>query len=201
MLVIGLCGGSGSGKSTVTKKFEKYGVVSIDADKVYRELLFSGSTLLLQLKNAFGDKIINDDGTLNKKELSAIVFSDYEKEHYLPVLNSITHAAIISETERRIEEFRQNGSIPAVIFDAPLLFEAGFDKKCDIIIAVTADTETRIERIMMRDNITKEQAQQRISAQLSDEFLIEHADYVIVNNGTAESLEKRVSELAEYIFK
>ncbi len=201
MLVIGLCGGSGSGKSTVTKKFEKYGIVSIDADKVYRELLFSGSALLLQLKNAFGDKIINDDGTLNKKELSAIVFSNYGKAHYLPVLNSITHAAIIFETERRIEEFRQNGSIPAVIFDAPLLFEAGFDKKCDIIIAVTADTETRIERIMMRDNITKEQAQQRISAQLSDEFLIEHADYVIVNNGSAESLENRVSELAEYIFK
>lgn len=200
MLIIGLCGGSGSGKGTVAQRFERYNIPSIDADLVYRELLENKGELLFELREAFGESILDERGMLDRKRLSEIVFSAEHKDECLPMLNRITHSAVIAETERRIEILKDTG-VPAVIFDAPLLFESGFDKRCDTIIAVLADTETRLNRIMARDSITREFALARISVQLPDSFLEERADHIIVNNGSLAELDAQVSAIAEKIFE
>ena len=196
--IIGLCGGSGSGKGAVSHAFSSLGIPSIDADAVYRDLTAKGSPLLETLKNEFGADIITDDGELDRKRLSALVFSESGRSKLLPVLNSITHSAVIAETLRRIESLRESG-VPAVIFDAPQLFESGFDKSCDVIIAVIADKEKRIERIIKRDMISRERALARIDSQLSDQYLIERSHYTIINNGSEDDLKKEVVFVAEKI--
>ena len=198
MIIIGLCGGSGAGKGAIAAAFKSYGVPSIDADAVYRDLTVKGSSLLEELSREFGDDIISSDGSLNRKRLSEKVFSEEGRRSLLPKLNRITHSAVIAETERRMEDIRLNGAA-AVIFDAPQLFESGFDKKCDTVIAVTASREVRIARIIKRDGISRERAEARINAQLTDEFLAEHADFVIVNNGTEADITAVVSEVAKKI--
>ncbi len=197
MQIIGLCGSSGSGKGTVSDIFLSYGIPSIDADAVYRDLTTPGSPLVCALKSFFGDAILNYDGTLNRKQLSKIVFED-RSGFFRKKLNEITHASIIDEAEKRISEFEKNG-VNRVIFDAPLLFESNFDKKCDLIIAVIAQNELKVQRIMKRDNISEDIAVKRLETQLSDEELISRADFVIVNNGTFEELKASSSLLANKI--
>lgn len=197
MIIIGLCGGSGSGKGAVSKIFYEHGIPSIDTDAVYRELTVPGAQLLETLSSIFGNSVINSDGSLNRKKLSAIVFSDTEKHK---LLNSVTHKAILEESEKIITSYKNDG-YPGVIVDAPLLFESGFNKKCDIIIAVTAPPEIRIRRITARDSITAEAAKQRIASQHSDEFLIENSDYVIENDGDLNALSNKVNEIAKIILK
>ena len=198
MIIIGLCGNSGSGKSTVCEYFSKYGITSINADLVYRDLTTPGSELNKKISMHFGNDVLNEDLSLNRKVLAEIVFSDTTGENRL-LLNKITHSAVIEETLSRIELLRAKGE-RAVIFDAPLLFESGFDKKCDVIIALTADREIKIERIMRRDNIDYEKASLRINAQIEEKFLVEHADYVIDTTDDSD-IEFRIKQITEIILK
>lgn len=200
MLIIGLCGGSGSGKSIVAEYFSKYNVPSIDADAVYRDLLYPGSDLMKKLIAEFGSDIANEDGKLDRKRLSEIVFSDSGRLAALPKLNAITHTAIISETEKRILKLGSLGH-KAVIFDAPQLFESNFDKKCDLIIGVGADSEIRLKRIMERDGISKEAAMRRIGSQLDDDYIRERSDYFLMNNTSKEDLFANLSEIKDIILK
>lgn len=199
MVIIGLCGNSGSGKSTVCKSFLKFGIPSIDADMVYRDLTTPGSELNKLLAFHFGDRILNDDLSLNRGVLSEIVFSDKEGVKRL-LLNRITHSSIINETVSRIENLKKQGKA-AVIFDAPLLFESGFDKKCDVIIAVTAKREKKIERIMKRDGIDYSKAVARLDSQLDEKFLVEHAHYVIDTTNGEDDIEDCVKNSIEKILK
>ena len=198
MTIIGLCGGSGSGKGTVARLLEEYAVPNINADDIYRRLTASGGALIPALSKEFGSSVISSDGALDRKRLSSIVFSSEGHEEKLRRLNKITHTAVLEEAEKRIADFEKDG-IDFIVFDAPLLFESGFNSKCDIIVAVVADVEKRIERIVKRDSITVKMAKERISNQLSDEFLKMNSDYVIVNNGELCELEMSVKELAEKI--
>ena len=198
MQIIGLCGSSGAGKSSAARIFASLGIPIIDADAVYRDLLYPYSPLIADITKEFGGSVINDDGTLNRRALAALVFSPEGKRVHLPQLNAITHGAVIAETEVRIGELAKNGQ-SRVIFDAPLLFESGFDKKCDIIISVVADMDIRIGRLVERDGLTRDQAKDRISSQLSDEYLISRSDYCIVNNGTADELYSSVVDIVEKI--
>ena len=198
MIIIGLCGGSGAGKGTVAGFFAKCGIPSINADEVYKDISGVGSQLLSRLREAFGDEIITENGELDRRALSSLVFSEEGRETRLPILNKITHSAVIEETERRISELGSAG-IDAVIFDAPQLFESGFDKKCDAVISVIADKETRIKRIMARDGISRERAVSRIDSQLSDEFFAKNSDFIIVNNGNVEELNEVIPSIANKI--
>ena len=198
MKIIGLCGGSGSGKGTVAQMLAYYGMSSIDADEVYRFRTKPGGSLIPALVKEFGSGIISEDGVLDRRQLSKIVFTSDGHEEKLKRLNSITHAAVIEETEKRISDFAKSGK-NFVLFDAPLLFESGFNNRCDTIVAVVADAKKRIERIVKRDSISAKMASDRIRTQLSDEFLKENSDYVIVNNGELDELERQVRELAEKI--
>lgn len=180
MKVIGLCGGSGSGKSTVSTYFAAYNILPINTDEIYHALTVEKTPCVCELESAFGAKVVNSDGSLNRKALSAVVFSDKAK---LDLLNKITHAYVLREVRRIIARATEDNYF-AVLVDAPLLFESGFDSECDAVVAVVADEEIKLSRIVERDGITEDAAKKRLASQLSDEYLRQRADYVIVNNSS-----------------
>lgn len=194
MKIIGLCGGSGSGKGMVAELFSVYGIMSVDTDAVYHELTSRKSPCLDEIVNAFGNDILNGDGSLNRKELAKIVFSGENSMLKRSMLNRISHKHVLDKTKEIISECEKNGA-EIVAIDAPLLFESGFNKECDFIVAVIADSDLRIDRIMARDGIDKNAATLRIKSQLPDSYLIENSDYHLVNNGSFDDLEKQVSNL------
>lgn len=191
MLVIGLTGGTGSGKGCVGQCFLSYGISTIDTDVVSREVCQKGSICLSELTSHFGECILNDDRTLNRKKLAEIAFSDSNKHR---VLNSITHKHILDNVRKWLKQREASGDIAAIV-DAPLLYESGFDKECDIVIAVTAPKEIRIERLRQRDSITDDEIFARMSNQKDDPFYAENADYVICNDSSVLSLQAQVDTI------
>ena len=197
MKVIGLCGGSGSGKSTVASFFHQFGVEILDADAIYREITSYMSECMVALCDAFGEEIVQD-GKLNRKALSAIVFEGESAYQNRTLLNHITHKFVKEEIEKRISALRQNGT-ELVLLDVPLLFESDIDKICDFLVCVTAPLKTRIERLVSRDGITVEMALLRIESQLTDDFLISHTHYHILNDKTPDNAKKQVLEIINKI--
>ena len=195
MIKIGLCGSSGSGKGYVSKKFKAYGVEYIDTDKVYRDIAIFGSDCVNELCGYFGEGIVSEDGVLDRKELSRRVFEGEDSARHLKMLNEITHKYIRRETERILCENEKSGVV-ATIIDAPVLFESGFDKLCDVTVCVTAPMELKIKRILKRDGITDKKAEARLQSQLSDDALREKCDYEIVNDDSG-SLEDEIARVAE----
>jgi dephospho-CoA kinase len=191
MKVIGLCGGSGSGKGAVSGVFAEIGIPSIDTDAVYREMTLSDSPCMRALRREFGEEVVNSLGGLDRTRLASIVFSDPTR---LEKLNKIAHSFILDEARRRLAEYRDKGFAAAIV-DAPVLFESGFDSECDAIICVVADRETRIARIMSRDGISYDAAEKRIASQMKDEILISKCDHVIYNNADIESLREGILSL------
>ena len=197
MKIIGLCGGSGSGKGTVSDIFGKYGVAAIDTDAVYHDITSASSPCVEELSLRFGNNVFLPNGGLNRRVLRDIVFAD-DSHKLLDDLGAITHKHILAETKRLIEGYRSSGA-PAVIIDAPLLFESRFSELCDFVIAVVADVDIRVSRIVARDGITVDLARRRIEAQISDAVLIERSDFVVYNDGSLEDLEAQVEKVANII--
>ena len=180
MKVIGLCGGTGSGKGYVSKIFGEFDIPSIDTDALYHELISHKSLCSSELVDAFGENILNSDGTISRKQLSTVVFSDKSGKK-IKLLNRISHKHILAECRNIIKSYENEGK-SAVIVDAPLLFESGFNSECDTVIAVISNPDLRIKRVMERDNISRQRVIERILNQVSDEYLIANSDYVIYNN-------------------
>ena len=191
MLLIGLTGPSGSGKSRVAEIFSRFGLPVINADEVYHQLLVPPSPCLEELVGRFGNAILTSAGTLNRRELANIVFSDPAS---LAALNSITHRYVMEEIVRRTEQLRREETRAAVL-DAPQLFEAGANRMCGAVVSVLADKNLRLERILQRDGIDRDAALRRIAAQRSDEFFRSHSDYIIENNHTPEHLIPEVKRI------
>ncbi len=187
-MIIGITGGSGTGKSLASEFFKENGFLVIDFDKISRDVSKKGSDSLRELHLVFGDAILNPDGTLSRKKLGEIVFSDKEK---LAILNEITHKYIIKEAIK----IKETTDAKNIIYDAPLLFEAGLDRECDFVISVLADKEKRIERIMKRDSISMEYAKRRIESQKCDEFYIEKSDFSVYNNGDKDAFLSDLSKI------
>ena len=198
MFVIGLCGGSGSGKGTVCEIFKGFGIPSIDTDAVYHRIISSPGECLTALENEFGSEIITESGALNRQRLASAVFSGDGAEKRLARLNEISHKYILDETRIKLGEYRGMNAVAAIV-DAPVLFESGFDRECDLTVCVVADKERRIARIMSRDSISREQAEQRISAHMSDEELVSRCNFVIRNDGDLDSLKNEVSTVMKKI--
>lgn len=199
MTVIGICGGSGSGKGAVCSIFLSLGIPSIDTDAVYHELTSWQSPCLKELMAEFGAQVGNG-GRLNRTLLRELVFTPPFVKEKQSRLNEITHKYVIEEVERLLCEYEKNGA-RGVIIDAPLLIESGIYKRCDHVIAVTANREVRLARIMLRDGITLVQAEKRIDSQLPDTTLREYADTVIENDGTLDELSRTVKLVYEKIFE
>lgn len=188
MLVLGLTGQSGAGKGEVSATFTSFdGVVCLDTDKTAREVVEAGKPCLSELCKYFGDEILNADGSLNRKKLAGIAFSDDEKHEKL---NKITHFHILKEIENWLNEVEKDGAVLAVI-DAPLLFESGADSLCDVTLGIIAPYPTRLKRIIKRDGIDKKSAKLRLNAQPKDDFFEEKCDYIIANNGTLKALKEK----------
>jgi len=174
-MVIGLTGGTGTGKSLISEFFAQNGFEVIDYDKVTREVYAPGSECLEEITKAFGKDILNADGTLNRRMLGSIVFSDSEK---LALLNKTVYKYILASTDEKIN----NSKDKKLLLDAPTLFDAGLEEKCDYVVGVIADKDLRLKRIMARDGIDSVHAQNRINSQKSDEFFRENCDFIIENN-------------------
>jgi len=194
---IGITGPTGAGKGAVSALFTSlYGVPSLDADKIYHRILEENEGCKRELAESFGGHILKD-GKIDRRALAAVVFADGAKEKLL-LLNSITHRYVIDETERLISCLEAQGAGYAII-DAPLLIEAGMDKDCDTVISVLASTDTRLERIISRDGITREAALARISKQKDDCFYTDAADFTVYNDTTLEELAESVRRIAASI--
>ena len=192
--IIGLCGRSGSGKGYICEKFADFGIPSIDTDRVYNDIISNkNSECLKELVYSFGNSILKSSGELDRKALGSIVFSDDEK---LKLLNSVTHKYILRATAAEVKRYRKNGK-KAVVVDAPVLFESGFDGLCDILLCVTCPDEKCIERITERDGIDKASAENRLKSQLSSEMLRSLCDWEIVNNDV-EDPEKQVEDFLRH---
>jgi len=182
-LVLGITGGTGCGKTTLLKAFEKIGGLVMDCDRIYHELLLQDASLLAAIDGRFPG--CAEGSKLNRKKLAGIVFNDPAA---LADLNAITHGAVKKEVLRRLEN--TPGGIPVAI-DAIGLFEGGLAEFCDVTVAVTAPMEDRLQRLMVRDALTQEQAHLRIQAQKPESYFREKCDYTLENTGTQEDFQEK----------
>ena len=189
----GLTGKTGAGKSTVSKMLEGFGAFIIDGDKVAREVLNLSPDLELKLKAAFGSDIY-ENGVLLRKELAKRAFSSHENTE---LLNSIFHPVINKRLFELSNEAFKTHSVAVV--DAAAVIESGFYKSCDCLITVYAPESIRLERIMRRDSLTKEEAMRRINAQKDDEFYFSKSD-IIINNFPPHDLSSQLENVKKVIF-
>ena len=185
--LIGLTGQSGAGKSTVAEVFAKLGAYVINADKIVAELYNAGSPCLKAVAAEFGQDTIRADGTLDRRLLAQRAFASRERTD---ALNRLVHPFV---TARLLELLR--GAEGMVVFDAPQLFEADADVICDAVVAVTADKDIRVNRIIKRDSLSEEQAMLRVNAQYGEEYFRARADYIIENNFDEESLRTQAEKV------
>ena len=170
--------------------FEKYGVVHVDADKVAHSIYEPGTPCAAEIAAHFGPDVLLPDGSVDRRSLSAIVFSDAAQ---LKVLSAITHRYVLEAVEQ-IEQKERAAGAKGLLIDAIALIESG--QKGAAVIAVTAPYEVMLSRIMERDGLSAEEARRRLDAQKEEDFFVSHADYVIVNNGDAGALEQQVDAIA-----
>jgi len=189
---IGLTGGIAAGKSMVSGVLASLGAWILDADAFSREVVKPGTEGLRAIAAEFGERMLNSDGTLNRKALGAEVFADEEK---LERLNGILHPLIKAEMLRRAAEIEEKHPEDVVIFDVPLLIECGWQDVADEVWLVTAPIEERIRRIALRDGLDEVQAMERIKAQMPDEEKAKYADVIINNGGSIRELENTVAKL------
>ncbi|PSJ31449.1 hypothetical protein UF10_05750 [Peptostreptococcus russellii] len=187
MLKIGLTGNIACGKSSVSKELEKRGIHIIDADLISREI-YKNEDVMMEMRKFFYDAI--DNGEINRKKLGELVFYNEDK---LKKLNQITHKKIKSIIEERLSKYQEKNEIAVV--DAALLYEAGFEDMVDKVIVVYCDEKEQLKRVMLRDNLSKDEATKRINSQMSQEKKIKRADYIIDNSYTREDLKDNVIKL------
>ena len=192
MKVIGLTGGTGSGKSVVSKSLAAAGAVIVDADKIAHEIILKGEPAYQEIIEYYGTGILDAEGNIIRKKLGEIVFNDKEK---LAFLNQCTHKYITAEVKRQIAEAKAEGTATAIIVDAPLILEAKLETVCDLVWVVYAEPEVRAQRVMARDGITYELAKARIANQKSWEEYKAAADAVIDNSKDLSYLEGQLTEI------
>lgn len=193
MRVIGLTGGIGTGKSTVTDYLMANGFQVLDADKISREIVMPGSDTLIELTSEFGQEILDSEGGLDRKKLGSIVFSDPERKEKL---DRIMHTRILEIILEKVAGLKESAGIHKAIFiDAALLFETGLDQYVDEIWVIDADDEVRIERVMARDQLSRSEILNRISAQMGRSEKNNRANVVIDNSGNKEDLYSQIEEL------
>ena len=194
MRVIGITGGIGSGKTTVSGYLRSLGYEVIDADGIARELADS-EDVLHEIRDMFGDSVLKEDGSLDRKRMAEIVFSDIRKKE---MLEAIITDRVVARCAEIIQGYREDENASGLVFlDAPLLFETGADRLVDEIWSVACDVEKRIERAKLRDDSLAEDIEARIAAQLPDDDRAEKADVVISNDGTVDELERSIDSLLE----
>lgn len=188
MLIVGLTGGIGAGKSTVAELFQALGVPVLDADAIARELVDKGKPALTRLTEMFGREILDDNGALNRARLRALVFSD---EAQRKKLEALLHPLIREEMQARLKRLKA----PYCIVCIPLLVETGQTASVQRVLVIDAPDELRRQRVVTRDGLTAAEFNAVLAAQAGREERLAAADDVIVNDGGRDRLKQRVEEL------
>ncbi len=194
MLHAGLTGGIASGKSTVARMFQEEGACLIDLDELAHFVEEPDRPGWKAVVAYFGSEILNDDKTINREKLGAIVFRDKEK---LAGLNRIVHPAVFEEWNRRLKEINKKTPHAIVISDIPLLFEVGMKHLLDVVILVYVSPGDQIQRLMQRNGCSRAEADVRLASQMPIDDKIPHADYVIDNGDSMEKTRAAVHEVWE----
>lgn len=192
--IIGVTGGIGSGKSTLTARFSEYGFLIVDADAISRTALEPDSACFADAIALFGPDALYPDGTANRRYIASRVFEDPTLRE---ALNGVIHPYVIREMLRITEE----SELALAVWDVPLLFESGVDAFCACTIAVLCTEEIRIARVAARDHADEASVRARIKAQMTDEQRAARATYTIRNEDTPEAFLKEADELIERIRK
>ena len=191
MKVIGLTGGIGSGKSTVSQFLAELGAVIVDADRVGHEAFKPDTDVWREVVAAFGRQILTPNGDIDREKLGETVFANPES---LLRLNQITHPRIYEMVKARLEEYRRQG-VSVVVLEAPLLIEAGWSSLVDEVWVTVASEPTVLRRLKERPGLSEQQSLARIHSQLPSEERIKHADVIINNDGSLNELKAKVREL------
>lgn len=192
---LGLTGGIASGKSTADDFFKKENIPIIDSDLIAHQIMEVGQNGYNAVVAYFGTNILNDDQTINRRQLGEIVFSDKAK---LKKLNELTHPLVHQEIKLQMEQYSLEKE-KLVVIDVPLLFESGFESLCDGVLVISISPELQIKRLMKRNNFTKKEALARIDNQMPLSEKEKIATYVVANIGTISDLEKKLSDLLQEI--
>lgn len=192
MVILGLTGPTGAGKGFVSQSLAEKGFAVVDADRVAHAVMAPDSSCVAAIAHTFGKDVLCPNGSLNRKALGAIAFSDPEK---LKTLNALSHPPILARLQAELTALAAAG-FPAAVLDAPTLLESGADKLCDRIAVVTADARLRLTRIMERDGLDQKHALQRIQAQPDASFYTAHADFVLENDGDDGTLQSAIDGMA-----
>lgn len=198
MIIIGITGPTGAGKTTALNELTKLGGATIDCDAVYHELLEGDIALQNALEQRFGD-LQDGSGHIDRKKLGAIVFQD---QAALAELNAIAHRAVVRKVGELIEVYRAAGTYTAIAVDAISLFESGLADLCQETLAITAPPDIRVRRIMAREGISEDYARARVKAQNPDEFYTSRCDHTLVNDcDSAADFAARAHALFELILQ
>lgn len=190
-MVLGITGNIASGKSAVSALFRDLGAEVLSADELAREVVAPGGAVLRQLVARFGQGILQPDGTLDRPVLGRIIFADAGAR---AELNRIIHPAIAELSVARLEQLRGRG-LALVVYEAPLLFEAGARSRVDRVLCVCVDPEVQLRRLMARDGIDEAAALQKMAAQMPQQEKVALSDFMIDNSGSLEQTRAQVEEL------
>jgi dephospho-CoA kinase len=196
MQLIGLTGGIASGKSAVAARLAQHGAVVIDADVLAREVVEPGTLALARIAEEFGSEVIAADGSLDRAALGAVIFTSPEKR---AALNAITHPAVGSRSHELFTAAAAADPKAIVVYDVPLLVDAGRADEFDMIVVVNASTETRVARMIEQRGMTRDEALHRINSQATDTERLAIADVVIDANGTLEETLQQADTLWERV--
>ncbi|HET9341573.1 MAG TPA: dephospho-CoA kinase [Candidatus Eremiobacteraceae bacterium] len=188
-MIVGLTGGIGAGKSSVAKLLEKRGATIIDTDVIAREVVEPPSPVLDEIAREFGASVIGRGGALDREALARIVFNDESRRQRL---NEITHPEILKRVLARIGSYPPSAVVVVVV---PLLFESGFDRNCNAVIAVTAPEPARIARVMRRDHMAEAEVRARMRVQLPESGYDGKATWIIRNDGDEIALDAEVEKV------
>lgn len=191
VLIIGITGGIGTGKSEVAKIISDAGFTVLSSDERAKNIMVHDKKVIASLKKQFGNDIYSDDGSVNKEKMSGLIFNSPEAGENISKINSIVHPAVIQDMIDRIEDLLESGE--EIIFsESALIFEAGIEEGYDYIIVVDAPEELRIERVKKRSGLSGAQIRARMAMQISQEEKKRLGDFTIVNSGTLDDLKKAV---------
>jgi dephospho-CoA kinase len=196
-LILGLAGGMGSGKSEAARVLAELGAVHIDADAISRAITAPEGEALSEIRETFGDKVFQVDGSIDRRALADVVFEDAAARR---ALEAIVHPRVQRRSLEAIDRARADGAA-AVILDVPLLFETGMDALCDATWVVISDPEEQIRRVMERDGLTREEVEIRLAAQMTDEERAARATRVIRNDQDLEKLAQDVAAAYHQLIK
>ena len=193
MVLVGLTGGIGSGKSTVSARLASHGALVVDADAIVRDVQAPGTPVLEAIVARFGPGVLGPDGALDRQALADVVFTD---DAALADLNAIVHPAVGAEIARRLEEAA--GTDRVVVLDVPLLVESGRDDMAALLV-VDVDPEVAVRRVVEQRGMREDDVRARIARQASREDRLARATHVIANDGSRDDLEARVEEVWEQL--